>query len=139
MKKAFFMVGILAALSMTAFGADTNSTTFDLKGISLKPLTITGGKDIDFGKVVVGSTKESEIIELTLDGTDGENVKLATEFMAADGVEFVTGEEIPTTEFELGTETKTVPFKLKYTAVADKNLAGQLKITATYSDITVTQ
>lgn len=139
MKKTFFMVGILAALSMTAFGEDSNSTIINLTGTSLKPLTITGGKDIDFGKVVVGSTKESEIIQLTLDGTDGENVKLATEFTAADGVEFVSGQEIPTTEFALGTETKKVPFKLKYTAIADKSLNGQLKITATYSDTNITQ
>ncbi len=139
MKKTFFMVGILAALSMTAFGEDSNSTIINLTGTSLKPLTITGGKNIDFGKVVAGRTKVADPITLTLDGTDGENIKLATEFTAADGVTFVAGNEIPTTGFVLGASTKDVSFQLQYTATADKDLKGQLKITATYSDAVITQ
>lgn len=139
MKKTFFMIGILAALSMTAFGEDSNSTIIGLTGISLKPLSITGGKNIDFGKVVAGRTKVADPITLTLDGTDGENVKLATEFTEADGVTFVSGQEISEELFILGTNTKNVPFQLQYTAIADKILNGQLKITATYSDTAITQ
>ena len=46
MKKTFFMIGILAALSITAFGAEVGSVTKEIGiiGTAVKGITITSSK-----------------------------------------------------------------------------------------------
>ncbi len=73
MKKTFFMIGILATLSITAFGADPEGLVIPITGTSLAPITISSETaSIDFGKVVVGKTKQSGEITLTLKGSGSE-------------------------------------------------------------------
>ena len=88
MKKTFFMVGILAALSMTAFGEEVGSVTKEIKikGTAVKGITITPTEDaIEFGRVLVNSEAISQEIGLNLTGESGQNVVLNST-MIGDGM-----------------------------------------------------
>lgn len=141
MKKAFFMVGILAALSMTAFGTEVGSVTkeINIKGTAVKGITIVSSKDnIDFGRVLAGGTGAiSPEVTLTLTGESGQNVVLNST-MTGDGIadlsfddaaKITDGEKLPLTS---GSATKT--FKLKYKPTTAGALNTILTITASYDD-----
>lgn len=140
MKKAFFMVGILAALSMTAFGEEVGSVTKEIKikGTAVKGITITPTEDaIEFGRVLVNSEAISQEIGLNLTGESGQNVVLNST-MIGDGIadlsfddaaKITDGEKLPLTS---GSATKT--FKLKYKPTTAGALNATLTITASYDD-----
>ncbi|WP_462335947.1 hypothetical protein [Fusobacterium varium] len=136
MKKTFFMIGILAALSMTAFGAGSESPlTIPITGSSLTPVTIgSDRKSIDFGKVISGTTKKSGEIKLTLEGTGNEKIKLTSQLNNATNVSMVT--DVPTGSVPLVSGTVDVPIELQYAPTAGgESLDGaSLIITAEYDD-----
>ncbi|UYI79194.1 MAG: hypothetical protein OGM09_02980 [Fusobacterium varium] len=141
MKKTFFMVGILAALSMTAFGAEAAKEAtkeITLKGVSVKELKLTSvTTEIDFGKVMIGGSKTSNDIILSLDGEKGMSVSLSSDIAGITDVTFAASpKDIGTTEKIIlteGTGTKTIA--LVYSPTTDADLDATLKITATYDDI----
>lgn len=142
MKKAFFMVGILAALSMTAFGAEAAKEAtkeIKLKGVSVKELKLTSvTTEINFGKVMIGGSKTSDDIVLSLDGEKEMSVSLSSDIADITDVAFAdspkdigTAEKVTLTAE--GTGTKTIA--LVYSPTTDADLEATLKITATYDDI----
>ena len=98
MKKTFFMVGILAALSITAFGAEAAkeaTASINITGTSVKALTLTASTNkVEFGKVMIGGSKTSSDVTLTLAGETGLKVKLTSDLPADSEVTFATGKEI---------------------------------------------
>lgn len=147
MKKTFFMVGILAALSMTAFGAESDGTAeLKISGTAIEKLTISATDyKIDFGKVLTGSFKE-ESKELTVNGTVGEAVTLTADLTALNGlVTLAADSDITAAGKKLtidAAEAKNkVTIKLKYApGTADDNLnEAVLKVTAAYDDTVITQ
>lgn len=141
MKKTFFMVGILAALSMTAFGAEAAKEAtkeITLKGVSVKELKLTSlTTEINFGKVMIGGSKTSDDITLSLDGEKGMSVSLSSDIAGITDVAFAASpKDIGTTEkitLTEGTGIKTIA--LVYSPTTDADLDATLKITATYDDI----
>ncbi|WP_278539574.1 hypothetical protein [Fusobacterium varium] len=135
MKKTFFMVGILAALSMTAFGAESESPlTIPITGSSLTPVTISSNTaSIDFGKVIVGKTKKSGDIVLNLAGTENERVTLTKDIKDAAGV--TMAKDLPLEPITLTLGKKDVTIELEYTpTTAGQTLNGSLVLTAEYTD-----
>lgn len=143
MKKTFFMIGILAALSMTAFGADSDGTaTINLKGTAVAAINIVpqGGDTIDFGRVMATkSSVQSKILDIT--GTKGQKVKIKANLASAGN--FITIENTSGITADYGsaidlTETgkATATLELKYSPEADTDsLTNETVIvTATYSD-----
>ena len=98
MKKTFFMIGILAALSITAFGAEAAkeaTASINITGTSVKALTLTASTNkVEFGKVMIGGSKTSSDVTLTLAGETGLKVKLTSDLPADSEVTFATGKEI---------------------------------------------
>lgn len=141
MKKAFFMVGILAALSMTAFGAEAAKEAVHeiaLKGVSVKELKLTSlTTEINFGKVMIGGSKISDDITLSLDGEKEMSVSLSTDIAGITDVAFVESKGIGLNEKvpldTAGKGSKTIA--LVYSPTTDADLEATLKITATYDDI----
>lgn len=140
MKKTFFMVGILAALSMTAFGVEVGKVekAIGITGTAVKGITITSTEEIiEFGRVLVNSEAVSQEIGLTLTGESGQNVVLNST-MAGDGIadlsfddaaKIANGEKLLLTS---GTATKK--FKLKYKPTTAGALNATLTVTASYDD-----
>lgn len=140
MKKTFFMIGILATLSITAFGADPEGLVIPITGTSLAPITISSETaSIDFGKVVVGKTKQSGEITLTLKGSGSEKIKLTSVLNGATDVTMVT--DVPTEAVALVSGTKEISVELQYAPkTAEATLTGaNLTITAVYDDADITQ
>lgn len=144
MKKTFFMIGILAALSMTAFGAEAaeaaKEATKDitLTGVSVRALTLASDtSDIKFGKVMIGGSKTSGDIKLTLTGEAGMSVSLSSNIASITDVAFdTTPKDIGAAEkvtLTAGEAEKIIA--LTYSPTTDADLTATLKITATYDDI----
>ena len=141
MKKTFFMIGILAALSITAFGAEVGSVTKEIGtiGTAVKGITITSSKDnIEFGRVLAGGSGAiSPEVTLTLTGETGQNVALKSEITGEgvadlsfdDAAKITNGEKLLLTS---GTVNKT--FKLKYNPTTAGALNATLIVTASYDD-----
>lgn len=143
MKKTFFMVGILAALSMTAFGAESDgTTTINLKGTAVAAINIVpqGGDTIDFGRVMATKTSDqSKILDIT--GTKGQKVKIKADLGSAG--KFITianGSGITAdygTAIDLASTGKaTATLKLTYSPESDTDslINETVIVTATYSD-----
>lgn len=147
MKKMFFMIGILAALSTTALGADSDGTV-DLKitGTAIEKLTISAtNSEINFGKVITGSFKE-ESSDLTVKGTVGEAVTITADLSQLNGlVTLTTDSDITTAGKKLtisATEAQNkATIKLKYApAKAEDSLKDAiLRVTVAYDDTAITQ
>lgn len=142
MKKTFFMIGILAALSITAFGVDLadKEATKDitLTGVSVRALTLASDtSDIKFGKVMIGGSKTSGDIKLTLTGEAGMSVSLSSNIASITDVAFdTTPKDIGAAEkvtLTAGEAEKIIA--LTYSPTTDADLTATLKITATYDDI----
>lgn len=147
MKKVFFMIAILAALSTAALGADSDGTV-DLKitGTAIEKLTITAtNSEINFGKVITGSFKE-ESSDLTVKGTVGEAVTITADLSQLNGlVTLTTDSDITTVGKKLtinATEAQNkATIKLKYapTKAEDSLTDAVLKVTVAYDDTAITQ
>lgn len=142
MKKMFFMIGILAALSITAFGAEVvKEATKDitLTGVSVKALTLDSDTPgINFGKVMIGGSKTSDDIKLTLTGEAEMSVSLSSNIASISEVTFAaTPKDIGDAEkVTLTAEGKAEKIiALTYSPIDDADLSATLKITATYDDI----
>lgn len=139
MKRVFFMVGILAALSMTAFGKEVGSVnkSINITGTAVPAIEITGPESVVFGKVVVGSTQEKDI-ELTLKGDKNQNVKLKSNIASLSDkyISFSTGKGITDDEKVLldGTGNGKKALTLKYAPRASGSLTATLTVTASYDD-----
>lgn len=140
MKKMFFMIGILAALSTTAFGAEVAkeaTATIDITGISVKALTLTASSPkVEFGKVMIGGSKTSSDVTLNLEGETGLKVKLSSDLPADSEVTFATGKEIVngTTSVTLTEGKGSYPIGFTYAPTKDADLNLKLTVTATYDD-----
>lgn len=141
MKKTFFMVGILVALSMTAFGAEVGSVTEEITitGTAVKGITITSSKDnIDFGRVLAGGTgATSPEITLTLTGETGQNVALKSEITGDGSTALSFDDTAKITDGEkvlLTGEPATKKFKVKYNPTEAGVLNATLTVTASYDD-----
>lgn len=143
MKKAFFMVGILAALSMTAFGADSDGKAIiNLKGTAVKQISIeaVGGNEIDFGKVLATKTS-AQAKTLNITGSTGQSVKIKADLSGAG--EFIAIPESSGIKADYGTPLPLIDgaasaeLKLEYTPGADTDsLTNEIvTVTATYDDI----
>lgn len=141
MKKTFFMIGILAALSTTALGAEEAkeaTASIQITGISVKALTLKASTDkVEFGKVMIGGSKTSSDVTLNLTGETGLKVKLTSDLPADSEVKFATGKEIVngTTSVTLADGTGSYPIGFTYAPTEDADLNLTLKVTATYDDI----
>ncbi len=138
MKKTFFMIGILAALSITAFGeeaAKEATASIQITGTSVKALTLTAPEKVEFGKVMIGGTKTKDVT-LTLAGETGLKVKLASDLPADSEVKFATGKEIVngTTSVTLADGAGSYPIGFTYAPTKDADLNLTLTVTATYDD-----
>ncbi|WP_304159325.1 hypothetical protein [Fusobacterium ulcerans] len=140
MKKTFFMVGILAALSITAFGAEAAkeaTASINITGTSVKALTLTASTNkVEFGKVMIGGSKTSSDVTLTLAGETGLKVKLTSDLPADSEVTFATGKEIinGTTSVTLAEGAGSYPIGFTYAPTKDADLNLTLVVTATYDD-----
>lgn len=141
MKKTFFMIGILAALSITAFGEEAAkevSKDITLTGVSVKALTLVSDtSNVDFGKVMIGGSKTSADIKLTLEGEAGMLVSLSSDIASITDVAFATTpKDIGAAEKVTLTAGKAEKIiALTYSPTTDADLTATLKITATYDDI----
>ena len=142
MKKTFFMIGILAALSITAFGegeaAKESTATIDITGISVKALTMTASTNkVEFGKVMMGGTKTSSDVTLTLAGEKALKVKLSSDLPADSEVTFATGKGIINNTTFVTLDDKgagSYPIGFTYAPTKEEDLNLKLTITATYDD-----
>lgn len=146
MKKTFFMVGILAALSMTAFGAEADGTiNLTISGQAIEKLTLTTTQDtINFGKVLTGSEKIASTT-LIIKGTTGEAVTITADLstineavtLAADSDITAAGKKLTIA----GTEADKATIALKYAPKkAEHTLSNAtLTVTAAYDDTVITQ
>lgn len=141
MKKSFFTIGKLAALSITAFGEEAAkevSKDITLTGVSVKALTLTSDTpSVDFGKVMIGGSKTSADIKLTLEGEAGMLVSLSSDIASITDVAFATTpKDIGAAEKVTLTAGKAEKIiALTYSPTTDADLTATLKITATYDDI----
>lgn len=142
MKKTFFMIGILAALSITAFGVEVaKEATKDitLTGVSVRALTLESDTSgVDFGKVMIGGSKTSDDIKLNLTGEAGMSVSLSSNIASISEVTFAAtpkdiGDAEKVTLTDKGTAEKIIA--LTYSPSDNADLSATLKITATYDDI----
>lgn len=141
MKKTFFMIGILAALSMTAFGEDSNGTIdLTINGQAIEKLTLTTTDNvINFGKVLTGSSKTASST-LIIKGTTGEAVTITADLSTLnDAVTFATESEIKASGKQLtiaGTDADKATISLKYSPKkAEDTLSNAtLTVTAAYDD-----
>ena len=143
MKKTLFMVGILAALSTMAFGADSDGTAeITLKGTAVKAIEIEaeGGGVIDFGKVLANKTStQSKTLKIT--GTTEQSIKVKADLASAGN--FITIVDTSGIKADYGAPLSltagsvSAELKLAYTPLADTNsLTNEtVTVTATYDDI----
>ena len=146
MKKAFFMVGILAALSMTAFGAETDGTVdLTISGKAIEKLELGATETvINFGSVLTGKSKTASST-LTVSGTKGEAVTITADLGNLNGLVTLTdSSEITASGKKLtlaGTDADKAIIELEYSPKksGDDLKDATLTVTVAYDDTTITQ
>ena len=139
------MVGILTALSMTAFGEEWDKTfELTLKGTAVQKISIEAveGNEIDFGKVLAKNTS-TQTKTLNITGTTGQSIKIKADLSKAGS--FITIPENSGIKVDYGTSlplttgSTSAELKLAYTPLADTDsLTNEtVTVTATYDDTTV--
>lgn len=145
MKKRIFMIGIMATLSITAFGATSDGTVdLTISGKAIQKLVLTATENtIDFGKVLTGSSK-TKTSELTVKGTTGESVTITADLSNLNGLVVLANDsEVTTSGKKLtiaGTDADKATIGLTYSPIkAGDDLDGaSLTVTVAYDD-TITQ